>query len=76
MSYRHAESDTAESVYKDQVRRRLFRSASGLSMTGCVGILIVLVLAVLALKVPAIEHAEGTFHSGPAQPELATKGLR
>ena len=48
----HADDDNAEALYRDRVRRRLLRSRDGLSITGCVGLLLALALAVLAYEVP------------------------
>jgi hypothetical protein len=49
----HADNDTAEARYKDRVSRRLLRSRDGLSITGCIGLFLAILLAILAYEVPA-----------------------
>lgn len=68
MSYHHTDDDSAEAVYRDRVRRRLLRTHAGLSLTGCIGIIIAFILAFMLIEIPATPHADGGYHQDAISP--------
>lgn len=66
MAYRQS-TDSADAIYRERVRRRLIRSHPGLSWTGCVGVAIIVGLAVVLIAVPSHRSAD----AGSAQPAIS-----
>jgi hypothetical protein len=54
MSYRQSNSDTRENQYREFVRSRLLLPQRGLSILGCVGVVLAMLVIVAAYELPPI----------------------
>jgi tetrahydromethanopterin S-methyltransferase subunit F len=66
MAYRQS-TDSADAIYRERVRRRLIRSHPGLSWTGCIGVAIIVALAVVLIAIPSHRSA----NRGSSRPAIS-----
>ena len=54
MTYRQSDSDTRENQYREFVHNRLLLPQRGLSILGCVGVVLALLVIVAAYELPPL----------------------